>query len=137
MSPPDLHDFARRYTAAWCSQDPSRVAACYSPDGSLRVNDDPPAVGRAEITQVAQGFMTTFPDLQVLCDDLVISNGRTEFHWTLIGTHDGHSVRVSGFEVWKLSAEGLIAESLGSFDAAEYERQMFGNFKSSDTSSLE
>ena len=33
-------------------------------------------------------------------------------------------VRVSGFEDWKLGADGLILESQGQFDQAEYERQL-------------
>ena len=40
-----LRDFAARYTAAWCSHDPARVAACYSPAGSLTINDGAHAVG--------------------------------------------------------------------------------------------
>ena len=51
-------DFAERYTAAWCSQDAASVAAFYSVDGSLSVNDGTPAVGRSAITEVAQSFMT-------------------------------------------------------------------------------
>jgi hypothetical protein len=68
---PELHDFATHYTAAWCSQHPESVAAFFSPDGSLRVNDDPAAVGRSAITQVAQSFMTAFPDLAVMMDDVL------------------------------------------------------------------
>jgi hypothetical protein len=45
---PALREFARRYTAAWCSQDPARVAENYAPDGSLTINDGPPSVGRAQ-----------------------------------------------------------------------------------------
>jgi hypothetical protein len=122
--PAELRDFAKRYTAAWCSQDPASVAAFYSVDGSLRVNDGAPAVGRAAITEVARGFMTIFPDLVVLLDDLVIRGERVEYHWTLVGTNSGRKVRVSGFEVWKIGADGLIAESRGSFDSVEYQRQM-------------
>jgi len=33
-------------------------------------------------------------------------------------------VRISGFEVWKIGEDGLIAESRGHFDAAEYQRQL-------------
>jgi hypothetical protein len=36
------------------------VAAFFSPDASMRVNDDPAVVGRNAITQVAQSFMTHF-----------------------------------------------------------------------------
>ena len=132
MSPADtLRDFATRYTAAWCSEDPARVASFFSPDGSLKVNDSAPAVGRAAIADVARSFMTALPDMQVLMDD-VSGGGRTAiYRWTLVGTNTGpggtgRAVRVSGFEEWQLDAEGLIAESLGHFDAAEYQRQLEG-----------
>jgi hypothetical protein len=35
----ELSDFAARYTAAWCSQDPESVAAFFYPDGSVYVNE--------------------------------------------------------------------------------------------------
>jgi hypothetical protein len=36
-----VQDFARRYTAAWCSQNAASVAAFFSPDGSLIINGVP------------------------------------------------------------------------------------------------
>lgn len=63
MNSAELNDFASRYTAAWCSQKADSVAEFFADSGSLRVNDGTPAVGRAEITAVAQSFMTMFPDL--------------------------------------------------------------------------
>jgi hypothetical protein len=127
--PAQLRDFAQRYTAAWCSQDPARVAGHYSPTGSLQVNDGHPAVGRVAITAVAQSFMTTFPDMQVLFDDLRSEGEFAIYHWTLIGTNTGpggtgHRVRISGFEQWTIGGDGLIAESQGHFDSAEYQRQL-------------
>jgi hypothetical protein len=127
----DLGDFARRYTEAWCSHDPTSVAAFFSPNGSLSVNDSAPAVGRRAITEVAQGFMTTFPDLQVVMDKVLGRDSGAEYHWTLIGTNTGpggtgRRVRISGFEAWKIGPDGLIAESRGSFDNAEYQRQLTG-----------
>jgi SnoaL-like polyketide cyclase len=124
-----LHDFATRYTAAWCSQHPERVAAFFSPAGSLTVNNGTPAVGRREIIELARSFMTTFPDLRVLMNDLCIHEDSAEYHWTLIGTHRGpeglgHRVQISGFERWHMAADGLIAASEGHFDAAEYQRQL-------------
>jgi predicted ester cyclase len=128
-SPTRLHEFARRYTAAWCSQDPASVAAFFSPNGSLRVNDDAPAVGRNAITEVARGFMTAFPDLQVLMDDLIVRGDHTVYRWTLVGTNTGpggtgRRVRISGFEEWRVDLDGLIAESLGHFDREDYQRQL-------------
>jgi hypothetical protein len=127
----DLTDFATRYTAAWCSQNPESVAAFYSNQGSLRVNDGPPAVGRNAITQVAQSFMTAFPDLRVAMDYLRLQGGEAEYHWTLSGTNTGpggtgRRVRISGFERWRIGSDGLIASSQGHFDTAEYQRQLEG-----------
>ena len=125
----NLRDFAKRYTAAWCSRNPESVAAFYSPDGLLRVNDDPPAVGRKAITEVAKSFMAAFPDLRVVMDDLRLQGGEPEYHWTLSGTNTGpegtgHRVRISGFEKWRIGTDGLIASSQGHSDATEYRRQL-------------
>jgi hypothetical protein len=124
-----LRDFARRYTAAWCSQNAASVAAFYSPNGSLRVNDSAPAVGRAAITAIAQDFMTAFPNLTVLMDGLEVHGDQAVYCWTLVGTNNGpggtgNRLRISGFEQWQIGADGLVAESRGHFDAAEYQRQL-------------
>jgi hypothetical protein len=125
----ELRDFAIRYTAAWCSQDPARVAAFYSIGGSLTVNDGTPAVGRDAIAEIAQSFMTAFPDLQVIMDEVVALADGAEYHWTLIGTNTGpggtgNKVRISGLELWQMSADGRVAASQGHFDAVEYRRQL-------------
>jgi predicted ester cyclase len=129
MQEHQLLDFAGRYTAAWCSQDAANVAAFYSADGSLSVNDGAPAVGRSAIKEVAQSFMTMFPDLRVVMDKVLAQGDRAEYHWTLIGTNTGpggtgHRVRISGFELWQIGADGLIASSQGHFDGSEYHRQL-------------
>ena len=51
-----LLDFARRYTAAWCSQDAASVASFFATDGSLAVNESAPAVGRVWVTSVASAI---------------------------------------------------------------------------------
>lgn len=132
LDPANLRDFARRYTAAWCSQSPADVAAFFAPDGSLHVNDDAPAVGRDAITEVAQGFMAAFPDMKVLMDDLDVQGDQAVYRWTLVGTNTGlggtgRRVRISGFEEWRIGADGLIEESLGHFDAEDYQRQLGGD----------
>ena len=124
-----LVEFASRYTEAWCSQQPERVADHYATRGSLTVNDGTPAVGRAAITEVARSFMSAFPDMRVLMDDLVTDDDRVEYHWTLVGTNTGpggtgHRVRISGFEEWTIGDDGLVAASQGHFDQAEYDRQL-------------
>ena len=135
MTPPleQLRDFATRYTAAWCSRNPEAVAALFSPNGFLKINEGAPSVGRAALTEAARSFMTTFPDMMVFFDDLKQNGPRIEFHWTLTGTNTGPGgtgkrVRISGFESWKFSADGLIQDSLGHFDSSEYQRQLTHGF---------
>jgi nuclear transport factor 2 (NTF2) superfamily protein len=119
-----LRDFAARYTAAWCSQDPARVAAFFSADGSLRVNDAPPTLGRIAIAGVAQSFMSDLPDLTVILDGVDVRGDRAIYRWTLTGSKGGRHVRISGFEEWRMAADGLIAESQGHFDSEDYRRQL-------------
>ncbi len=125
----ELPEFASRYTAAWCSQNAASVAAFFSPSGSLTINGGKPSIGREAITEAAQGFMTAFPDLMVYLDDLVDRRDKIIYSWTLEGTNIGPGgigsrVRISGFEEWRIGDDGLVAESLGNYDATEYQRQV-------------
>jgi hypothetical protein len=122
-----LHDFATRYTAAWCSQDAASVALFFCAAGSLTINAGTPSVGRSAITAAAQSFMCAFPDLLVTMDRLFAEGEQITYHWTLTGAHTGaagtdKSVRISGCEQWRFGSDGLIAESHGYFDAADYQR---------------
>src|SRR5437667_8905969 len=124
-----LKKFAKRYADAWCSQNPESVAAFFAENGSISINNGPPAIGRVAIAKEAQAFMTTFPDMVVTFDKLEPQPNGTEFHWTLTGTNTGpggtgDKVRISGYELWKIDNDGLIGDSLGHFDSAEYERQL-------------
>ena len=124
-----LREFAKDYTAAWCGQNPASVAAFYSLDGSLTINDGPPAVGRDAIAESARSFMVAFPGMKVSMDDVAIRGGEATYHWTLAGSNTGpggtgRRVRFSGFEVWKFGGDGLIAESRGHFDTEVYKYQV-------------
>ena len=44
MTCDELNDFAERYANAWCSHNPESVAIFFAENGSLNVNDGPPAV---------------------------------------------------------------------------------------------
>jgi SnoaL-like polyketide cyclase len=74
----ELTKFAQRYAKAWCSQNPDSVAAFHAENGSLRVNDGPPAMGRAAIAEEARGFMTTFPDMVVAMDEVTHESPKLE-----------------------------------------------------------
>jgi uncharacterized protein (TIGR02246 family) len=128
--PVDLREFAMHYTASWCSQDAASVAAFFAVEGTLVINHGAPAVGRRAITETVQSFMSAFPDLEVLMDEIVVLQGDlAAYHWTLTGTNTGPSgtgnrVRISGVENWQIGADGLIALSRGRFDGADYEKQL-------------
>lgn len=129
MNQTRLTDFATRYAAAWSSQHPDSLASFYVETGSLTVNAGAPSVGRAAITATAQSYMTAYPDMVVKMDSVSQAGGHAVFHWTWTGTNTGpggtgRAVRISGYEEWTIGPNGLIAESKGHFDEAEYQRQL-------------
>ena len=124
-----LYEFGEWYTAAWCSQDAARVAACYAEKGSLTINGGAPSVGRRAIQEAAQGFMTAFPDMKVAMDALEERGGYRIYRWTLTGTNTGpggtgRRVEISGYEEWTIGADGLILASQGHFYEEEWRRQV-------------
>jgi hypothetical protein len=129
MNLSELTDFATRYAAAWSSQNPASLAAFYAEGGSLTVNAGAPSVGRVAITAKAQGFMTAFPDMLVKMDEVHGDGRHAIFRWIWTGTNTGpggtgKSVRIKGYEEWTIGADGLIGESKGHYDEAEYQRQL-------------
>jgi uncharacterized protein (TIGR02246 family) len=124
-----IQAFATRYTEAWCSQDPSRVAGFFAEDGTLTINGGTPSVGRRAIAGAAHGFMAAFPDLVVRMDGVDQRGAGYVYRWTLTGTNTGpggtgRHVRINGYEEWTLGADGLVARSLGHFDEVDYKRQL-------------
>ena len=118
-----IEQLARTYTEAWCSRDPARVAGHYVPGGMIAINGG----DAAGIAEVAEAFIAAFPDIEVFMDDLVLrEDGTVEYRWTFTVTsaETGQSVRVPGFEEWTVASGGLIAESRGHYDQAEYDRQL-------------
>jgi hypothetical protein len=101
------------------------VAAHYVPGGTIAINGGEPT----EITEVARGFVSAFPDIEVFMDDVVVKDEAVEYHWTFTGTNTGpegtgKSVRISGFEEWELGDDGLVVRSKGTYDQADYDRQL-------------
>jgi hypothetical protein len=101
------------------------VAEHFVPGGTIAINGGEPT----EVTEVARSFMAAFPDIQVFMDDVVFNDEVVEYHWTFTGTNTGPGgtgarVRISGFEEWTFDDDGLVAESQGSYDRAEYDRQL-------------
>ncbi len=126
IKPDDIRDMAERYAAAWSSRSSDAVASFYEENGRISINNGEPIVGRAAIGEMATGFYNEFPDLVVRLDEIRTAGHNAIFLWTLEGTHaeTGHSVKIGGWEEWLLSDDLLISESLGRFDAVEYDRQI-------------
>ena len=127
----NLRDLATRYAAAWSSQNPDSLASFYAEKGSLAVNAGAPSVGRAAVRATAQEFMTAFPDMLVEMDSVIGQGSHVVFYWTWTGTNTGpggtgRAVHMSGYEEWTLGSDGLLAESKGHYDEAEYHRQVTG-----------
>jgi len=122
MTSNELKNFAKRYAEAWCSHNPAAVVSFYAKNASISVNEG----ASAAIADVAKSFMRDFPNMIVTFDKLEPRGDRVAFHWTLIGTYvgTGNEVRISGYELWRIDNDGLIADSKGYFDADDYERQL-------------
>jgi len=124
-----LREFASDYAAAWSSQSPERVAARFTPAGSLAVNDGEPAIGREAIAAKVKQVMTDFPDLSLKMDELSFFKGDIDFHWTLSGRNTGpggtgKAVKFSGYEEWTLAPDGLLATVNRYYDEDDYQHQL-------------
>ena len=122
-------EFATRYAAAWSSQDPAALASFYAEEGSLTVIDGEPSVDRHAVEQKALEFMTAFPDMVVRMIEVRKEGDHVIFHWHWTGTNNGpggtgNTVDLRGYEEWTIDSDGLIQESLGHYDEAEYRRQV-------------
>ncbi len=116
---------AAAYTAAWNTGDPAAVAAFFASDGSITINGGNPWPGRDGVAAMAAGFYADIPDLALRCDGVRAAGPHLLYLWTFTGTFaaTGKPLTVTGWEEWQIGADGLIASSLGWFDADDYARQ--------------
>ena len=108
MDTAQLRALATQYTAAWCSQNASSVAAFFAEGGTLK------------ITAAAQHFMTAFPDMVVTMNGISLNGEHAVYRWTMTGTHTGvleflgipptgRPVTMSGQEIFR-AVDGRFAE---------------------------
>ena len=124
-------EFGQKYTDAWNSKQPERMASFYAEDGILTVNNGKPAVGSKQLAETAQSYMEAFPDIELTMDSLTVESGNYRYYWTFKGTNTGpggtgNKVDFNGFEEWTMNDQGLIKKSIGTYDAEEYQRQLEG-----------
>jgi len=125
---PDI-DTARKlaeaHCAAWTSLSAITVAERYSESTSFAINGGETMTTRAEIAEMASGFMTDFPDLVLACDTVLVADHHMVYAWTFEGHHaeSGMQVRFSGWEEWDLDDDLNVTRSLGWYDADDYNQQ--------------
>ena len=119
----ELDEFAQRYAKAWCSPESGKRSGFFAENGSSdieRRTADSGAGKRAQDSCNISGHDRDLRQTRAARRPNGISldiNRQSD-----AGT--GNHVRISGYELWKIDNDGLIAESKGHFDAAEYERQL-------------
>lgn len=125
-------EFGQKYTDAWNSKQPEKMASFYAEGGTLTVNNGNPAVGRKQLAETAQSYMEAFPDMELTMDSLTVEDGKYRYYWTFIGINTGpggtgNKVDFSGFEEWIMNDQGLVQKSIGTYDAEDYNKQLKGN----------
>jgi hypothetical protein len=75
--------------------------------------------------------MEAFPDMVVRLESVERQGGAAVFRWLWTGTNTGpggtgRAVQLRGYEEWTFDVQGLIRQSLGHYDEAEYLRQVNG-----------
>ncbi|HEV8718217.1 MAG TPA: ester cyclase [Candidatus Binatia bacterium] len=110
---------------AWNKRNLAVIDEVFTSDA---VAHDPavPAVKDVEsIKQFIAAYLTAFPDLQVMVDDLFTTEDRIATRWTARGTHKGEflglaptekSMAVTGLTIYRL-ADGKIAEYWANWDS--------------------
>lgn len=128
IDPKKAKQMADDYTAAWNSGSAQAVAEFYAKDGGIVINRGEPWQGRDRVAQMAAGFFSDVPDLNLVCDGLRCAGDHIVYLWTFTGTHAGtkRPLRVSGWEEWDLDADYKVKASRGWYDADDYARQTGG-----------
>ncbi len=119
-------NMAEAHCAAWTSRSPDDVAQRYAASTSFAMNGGEPMTTRAEIAQMAAGFMADFPDLVLTCDKVLVADHHMVYAWTFDGHYreTGKPVRFSGWEEWDLDDDLNVAKSLGWYDVEDFQRQI-------------
>jgi uncharacterized protein (TIGR02246 family) len=128
VTPEQFETMVETYTAAWNSGDTAAVADHYAPGRGITINRGEQQFGREAMLAMAGGFMASFPDLKLSCDFFRLAGDRAVFGWTLEGHHaeTKNFVRAGGWEEWELDDDCRITNSLGWFDAVDYDNQVAG-----------
>jgi uncharacterized protein (TIGR02246 family) len=103
QAPPTLID---EYAAAWASRDPDRIAEFHAEDGIFQLHSGAagPVEGRAAIREAFAGFLTQYPDLEFVEQEL----HSADWGWAVRWTMSAGSISIDAVDVITVS-DGLIA----------------------------
>ena len=124
----DLDNLAARYTDAWNSKKPEKVAAFHLSTSQISINRGEPSVGHDGLTEMAAGFHAEVPDLLLQNDGIRAAGTHVVYMWTFTG-HDaktGNPLHIGGWEEWELDENMMITSALGWFDADDFQKQVDG-----------
>ena len=120
--------------AAYNRHDAAAFAACFAPDGIVRiVPTGDSAQGREQIEALMEPDFHAFPDSQIERRDVYDCARGTWVEWTITGTHAAefmtHPPTHRGFELFGCSRftfthDGLVAEEALYFDPVTILRQL-------------
>jgi hypothetical protein len=122
------NELANAHCGAWSASAADIVAQRYSERTSFAMNGGEPMTSRAEIQEMAEGFMLDFPGLKLTCDAVLVADHHMVYAWTFVGKHreTGNNVRFSGWEEWDLNDNLHVVKSLGWYDVEDYNQQVAG-----------
>jgi predicted ester cyclase len=119
----DLRELARRALEEVCSgRDLDAIDEVYSPSFIDHVN----ALEYHGVDGARRSvglYLKLFPDLRFVVDEQVTEGDRVASRWTLIGTHRGRRVRLTGIVISRIE-DGRIVEDWAATDTLELARQL-------------
>jgi uncharacterized protein (TIGR02246 family) len=103
QAPPTLID---RYSEAWASHDADRIAEFHAEDGIFQLHSGGagPVHSRAAIRDAFAGFLTQYPDLEFVEQELHAADWGWAVRWTM----SAGSISIDAVDVITVS-DGLIA----------------------------
>jgi steroid delta-isomerase-like uncharacterized protein len=95
----------------------------------------PDTMDPAEVEEMMEGFLTSFPDLEITIDDVIVENDKVVERYTASGTQtgpfgdlpaSGRSATWTGINIFRIEC-GRIAEIWSEVDALARNRQLIGD----------
>ncbi len=124
---PSPSDVIRRFVGKFNAGDVANIDEEYDQTYILDFPGGPTGAGKAGIREASGAFLTAFPDLRFVIEDLFEEPGRAAWRWTMTGTHlgvlgpfaaSGRPVRLTGISMThvidgKITCDRVRADMVG------------------------